>query len=103
MRDYKLADAFALHEQHGASFALPDPDRLAALEPGDFVKVCRHDERFWIEITKVREDVLHGTVANRLGMPGNEDLPVGAVITARWKNVYDTILAHLGETEGQMN
>ena len=57
-----FVDAQKMATEHPGTFAVPSPDALAALAPGDIVKVCAGDERFWVKLTTVDGDTLHGTV-----------------------------------------
>ena len=98
-----LLDATAQHAATPDTFKLPCDHRLDQLKPGDFVKVCRNNERFWIQVSGRRGNTIDGLVANILGNPDNYDLPVDAPVTLERRHVYDTILAHAGETTGEMN
>ena len=69
----------------------------------DAVKICRNDERFWVRVTAIEDATKSGTVNNVLIRDGNEDLAVGTPVRFERRHVFDTILLHVGETEGQMN
>ena len=56
------------------------------IKPGDFVKVARNGERFWLKVTGFEKRRLHGAVANDL--VANDDLPKGAVIYLQKKHIY---------------
>lgn len=58
---YTLDDAAARHREYPDTFEVPDPDDLAALAPGDFVKLTfipddaagGKPERMWVKVTAI--------------------------------------------------
>lgn len=71
------------------SFEVPSDAALKSLGPGDFVKLCRNSERFWVRIDGYIGRKWHGTVANDTLL--NDDLKYGDSIFFMRKNIYDTI------------
>jgi hypothetical protein len=61
-----LVDAQAMARAHPNTFDAPAQGELFQIMPGDFVKVCRNNERFWIEVTGRNGDMIVGAVANAL-------------------------------------
>jgi hypothetical protein len=74
----------------------PSPLALGRLRPGDCVKICRNEERFWIFLTKVDGTVLEGTVNNHLVNPANADLPLHRPVSFERQYVYDIMTAAEG-------
>ena len=62
---------------------------LLELRTGDFVKLSRNNERFWVQITGYVGRKWHGTVANKLA--NNQDIGYGDKIYFMKKNIYDTV------------
>lgn len=78
-----LISAKQLAQEHPDTFRRPDSHELDALTSGDFVKVSRHHERFWIRLIRVTTTDLIGVVANVLVRPANKDLGPGLVSVHR--------------------
>ena len=68
------------------SFELPPDSAIKKLKPGDFVKVARNGERFWVRVDGYVGRRWHGTVLNRLAQ---KDLKLGDSIYFMRKNIYD--------------
>lgn len=84
-----LVDAAQMARVHPDTFSVPDGRSIVALKPGDFVKVCRNDERFWVELTEVSGGWLVGKVANQLFVDLNPDLGLGDPVCVRPCHVFD--------------
>ncbi len=69
------------------SFETPSDSLIRKLKPGDFVKIARNSERFWVRVDGYVGKKWHGTVSNRLIY--NEDLRLGDRIYFARKNIYD--------------
>lgn len=69
------------------SFVVPSDASITRLKPGDYVKLCRNNERFWVKIDGYIARKWHGTVSNKLVR--NEDLNLGDKIFFMRKNIYD--------------
>ena len=65
----------------------PSDAAISKLKPGDYVKVARNGERFWVKVTGYIGRRWHGIVDNRLTM--NDDLEPGEPIFFMKKNIYD--------------
>jgi hypothetical protein len=83
-----LVDARRMARLHPMSFTVPTDQAIAALTAGDCVKICRHEERFWILVVTVNGDEITGSINNTLVMPGNADLQAGDHISLRRKHIY---------------
>lgn len=69
-------DAQGMRIQYPDTFEAPSKEDLDGLKVGDYVKVCirvpnreegmPESERFWVEITKIKDDVITGKVSNDL-------------------------------------
>lgn len=68
-------------------FEVPSDAQIRKLKPGDFVKVARNAERFWVRVDGYVGRRWHGTVMNDL--VNSEDLKLGDSIYFHRKNVYD--------------
>lgn len=86
-----LVNAKLLAKEHPKTFTVPPEARLKKLKPGDFVKVTRNNERFWVRLTGWVGKRWHGTVANDLVF--NDDLKYGESIFFTKKNIYDAMFA----------
>ena len=65
---YEFLDAQVMAMHHPTTFWAPSMEELSQLQVGDHIKVCRHDERFWVELTLVSLGSLQGKVANNLAL-----------------------------------
>jgi hypothetical protein len=66
-----LIDAQAMAAAYPGRFDAPLQGELDAIVPGNWVKVCRNHERFWIVVKMRTDDLIVGEVNNRLGFnPG---------------------------------
>lgn len=50
----RLVSAAAMHKKHPKTFKVPAARTLAAIVPGDFIKVCAGAERFWCVVLTVK-------------------------------------------------
>ena len=69
------------------AFEVPSAAEIKKVKPGDFVKVARNGERFWLRVDGYVGRRWHGTVSNRLR--SNEDIASGDSIFFSRKNIYD--------------
>lgn len=69
------------------TFKLPAYAQIKKLKPGDFVKLERNCERFWVRIDGFVGRKWHGTVDSKLGL--NDDLSAGDSIYFMRKHIYD--------------
>lgn len=86
-----LVDAKALAKEHPDTFEVPPEANLKKIKPGDFVKLARNGERFWVKVTGFEKRRIHGAVANDLLR--NDDLPYGTSIYFQKKNIYSWLPA----------
>lgn len=82
----KLIDAQKMHALHPATFWAPSRSALDSISVGDAVKICRNNERFWVCVTEVSDEVITGTVDNLLC---NNRFSVGRVVKLSPSNVFD--------------
>lgn len=86
-------DAQAMARAHPLTFEVPEPERLAALRAGDFVKVCASNERFWVVLTARYGDGLVGKVNNDLIWTDDHGLSCDDEVRFTTDHVYDVITA----------
>lgn len=86
-----LYDAKALAKAHPKTFFVPTDAQIKKLKPGDFVKIARNHERFWVRLTGWVGKKWHGTVTNDL--INNDDLRYGDCVFFTKKNIYDVLPA----------
>lgn len=86
---YIFEDALKMSKLHPDTFYYPSAEELATIKEGTFVKVSCNNERFWIEVTDVDGEYIHGTIGNDLVCEGNEGLRFGDPIIVRMVNVYN--------------
>lgn len=69
------------------TFILPPYSEIKKLKPGDFVKIERNGERFWVRIDGFVGRKWHGTIDSRLDF--NDDLCAGDSIHFMRKHIHD--------------
>lgn len=89
-RKVKLVNARSLALEHDY-FEQPSESVMRKVRPGDFVKVARRGERFWLKVTGFVGRTYHGQVAAHLDQ--NSDLEFGDAIYFERKNIYDVLAA----------
>lgn len=87
-KEIKFEDAQELKKQYPETFYAPSDKDLNKIEPGDFVKVCAFQERFWAEVISVNDDAITARVDNVLLM---WHLKYNDIITFKTSNVYDIL------------
>lgn len=83
-----LQNAKLLALEHDG-FNTPPASAIRKLKPGDFVKVARNGERFWVKLTGYVGRKWHGEVDNVLVKNG--DLKLGDPIYFMKRNIYDVL------------
>lgn len=95
---YHLIDCIDLNQKHPLTFNLPDDVQIAKLKVGDSVKVFFqysenyptpqgvdiNSERLWVDITKIENSQLSGTIAND---PVNPHLKFGNIVDFEAKHI----------------
>ncbi len=81
----ELIDAQQIAAEHPLTFEVPDDADLDAIAAGSSVKVCNGSDRFWVLVTSVDGDRIHGTIQNDIEPEGN----VGEPISLERRHVYD--------------
>lgn len=66
----------------------PSPEELASVRPGDHVKVCAKNEKFWIKVTAHNPPEIVGEVANDLTNINPAVLSAGDTVTVEERHVY---------------
>lgn len=79
------ARALALESEY---FEQPSDSVMRKVRPGDFVKLCRRGERFWLKVTGYVGRKYHGQIGAHLK---RSDLEFGDVIYFERKNIYDVL------------
>ncbi len=92
-RKYYFEDAIEMHKRYPDTFALPD---LTRVKVGRYVKVCFHDERFWVLVTDMDDSVITGSVANQLVVA---PLKYEDKIWFEYRHVYDVDNGELGSID----
>jgi len=83
-----LRNAQLMAQKYPRSFTVPTRKQMAALKPGDFVKVCAAEgERFWMEVQKIGKEI-EGAVANDLTLV---ELEFGDLISVLPENIYEIL------------
>lgn len=85
-----LVNAKFLASQHD-SFEVPSEATLRRIKPGDFVKLARNGERFWVRVDGFVARRMHGTVDNDLVC--NMDLKRGDQIFFYKRHIYDVLFS----------
>ena len=85
-----LVNARLLAFEFPETFEVPSDATIKKLEPGDFVKLSRNNERFWVRVDGFVGRRWHGTVDNKL--KNQDDLDFGDSIFFMKKNIYDTLM-----------
>lgn len=83
-----LVNARALALQYD-TFETPSDASIKRVKPGDFVKLARNGERFWVRVDGYIARKWHGTIDNQLML--NEDIGYGDKIFFYKKNIYDVM------------
>ena len=83
----KLVNAQAMHAAH-PEFSVPSDHELMTITNDDFVKLCRHGERFWLRVVANRGEFLLGEINNDLCLPDNAQLTIGQIVKFRHCHVY---------------
>ena len=84
-----LVDAHEMKKYNPDTFDCPSYQELGDLRPGDYVKVCRYGERFWIKFeTEFHHGLLVGTVANQLLLELNETICLDDTVAVECRHVY---------------
>jgi len=84
-----LQNAKLLALEHD-TFNVPSDATLKKIKPGDFAKIARNGERFWVKIEGFMKRKIFGSVDNILML--NDDLKLGDKILFQKKHIYDVIL-----------
>jgi len=71
------------------TFKVPSDAAIKKVKPGDYVKVARNGERFWVRVDGYIARKWHGTVDNKLLF--NDDISLGDKIFFYKKNIYDVM------------
>lgn len=65
-----FVDAQAMRLTHPGTFEAPSMEDLNEIKKSDFVKVCVNDERFWVAVINIKDDIVTGRVDNDLLQKG---------------------------------
>jgi hypothetical protein len=88
MKHPPLVDAQVMHKTYPKTFEVSSDEELAAVRPGDAVKVSVGYEWFWVLVTEVDGEGGEGTVNNELFMTGEHGYDFGDPIRWKRRNVY---------------
>ena len=67
---------------------LPSNEAIAAVVPGNSVRICICGEDFWVEVTGSTGDLITGTVDNDLLMVGEHGLYKGDTVQFHCSSVF---------------
>ncbi len=67
---------------------LPSKETIAAVVPGNSVRICICGEDFWVEVSEVSGDLIIGVVDSDLLMMAEHDLYKGDVIQFHHDSVF---------------
>lgn len=81
-------DAQQMHQDFPELLKVPSQDRLDKLAPGDLVKVCADEERFWIRVKTVEAEKVTGTIYSDLVLTGYHGLKANDEIEFEKKHIY---------------
>lgn len=93
-KNIKFEDAQKLRKEHPKTFYAPTREELNRITPGDFVKVCAFQERFWVEVKSVKDGQITARIDNDLITP---HLRYDQIISFRPENVYNILPAPIRE------
>ena len=88
-------DGDEMHDIYSRTFEVPSARRMAAILPGDSVKVCAAGERFWILVTSTAYCEIVGTVDNDLLCTDEHGLAYGDLVSVEPRHVI--ALKRLGD------
>jgi hypothetical protein len=76
---------------HPGTFGVPTMEELAAIKPGDSVKVCAEGERFWATVNQHTSGLIIATVDNDLTNTEAHGLRLGDTITVERRHIYQIL------------
>jgi len=82
----KLVDAQEMHRQHPDTFEVPSDHELMTIVPGNFVKVSRNNERFWLRVIGASGKYLIGSVDSML--VSNPGIDHGKIVRFEHRHIY---------------
>jgi hypothetical protein len=83
----EFEDAQALARQYPETFEAPSHKELSKLGPGDRVKVCRSNERFWCTIEEMDGERVFATV--EYDLLDDHPFELGDLIEFEKRNIFD--------------
>jgi hypothetical protein len=87
----KFVNAQEMAFQHPETFHAPSPQDLARLQPGDNVKVCVANERFWCWVLALCGEEIIGIINNDLVNSHIHCLVCGDAIRFGKKNIFQIL------------
>lgn len=84
-------NAQALRRAHPATFQAPTERQCLFIQEGQHVKVCSHNERFWVLVTENDGGCITGTVANTLIFDFEHGLNFGDLVCVGYDEIYDIL------------
>ena len=61
-----LLNGVEMNAFHPTTFEIPSVEEIKSLQPGDHVKVCAENERFWVLLKSNDGETLVGVIDNHL-------------------------------------
>lgn len=84
-----LVNVEEMARKYRGYFFIPTLKRRQSVVVGEYVKVCRNSERFWLRVTQVKNGSYTGVVSNELLL--NPDLREGEALQFGPEHIYDII------------
>ena len=63
--------------------------KIDNIKVGDYVKVSNFEERFWVKVTNIKNDIISGKIDNYL--LNNKLYDINSLITLNMSNILDHI------------
>ena len=89
IRGLPFVNAQKMRERHPETFEAPSYEELTAIKPGDYLKVCLNEERFWTKVVSISRDAIIATVENDLVI---NNLPCDTLVEFHKHHIFTTHL-----------
>ena len=85
-----FVNAIKMHEENPNTFEIPTQEDLKKLKVGTSCKICALRERFWVNVTEIKDDgTIIGYIDNDLLFSDEHGLYADDVVSFRVENIYD--------------
>lgn len=86
--EINFMDAQQMHQDFPELFKVPSQEKLDKLAPGDLVKICADEERFWVRVKTVEAEKVTGIIYSDLVLTGYHGLKANDEIEFLKKHIY---------------